>query len=200
MGPLLPGTRHVVLAFDAQSVRRPRGAGEAQQFAQQVQTPFLPKGLMIWGATRDTFVQGVKVGNVSELEIGGYASIPGLYFEQGRSFEDILRLADAGELELSVQARQQLEMSEAAPGVMVSVTLSGPYERFCLWGVTYVTGGPHRRARVEALSDTLSFAGRIDELTLSGVRTVLEVTAPTAQIATELLVGLEASRRSARGY
>lgn len=197
IGPVLPGTRQVLLAFGEGSIRpRDVGGRSADVYSEQVQRPFLPKGLIIWGATGDTLVHGVRVGNMSELDVGGCSPVPGLYFAQGRSFEEIVRLAEAGELVLSTAARQQLEMHEALPGTLVVVSISGPYDRLCMWGTTYVQGGPHRRAVVEALGEGRGFLARLDEVTLGGVRTVLDVTAPDAQTAAQLLAGLELPARS----
>lgn len=201
MGPALPGTKQVLLAFNQGHVRpRDVSGRHVESYTEYVNLPFLPKGLMLWGATGDTLVHTVKVGNTTEVEIGGLAPMPGLYFAQGRSFEDIVRLADAGELDVSIEARQQLEMNEAYPGNTVSVSLSGPCDRLVLWGVTYSLGGPHRRAVVEALAGG-GFSARLDEVTLRGIATVLDVTAPDAASAASLLVGLETSRfaRSLRG-
>lgn len=206
IGPALPGIRTVLLAFGGADVR-PRDVVErvsgrptrhVQSFCESVMLPFLPKGLLLWGATGDTFVHTIKVGNVTEAEVGGVAPIPGLYFEQGRSFDDIARLAEAGELDLALDARLQLEMREASPGMMITVALSGPFDRFCLWGSTYTDGRPYRRASVAALeSNAHVFSGRVDEIGLAGVRTVLDVTAPDAATAAALLVGLQA-QHSAR--
>lgn len=194
IGPLLPGTRQVLLTFNEGKIReRQLGDSRIECYNVMPHLSFLPKGLMIWGATGDTLVHSVKVGNMSELEVGGYAPIPGRYFEQGRSFEDLQRLADAGELELAVEQRQILDMSEAAPGVGISVQISGPYDRFCLWGLTYSGGNPHRRAQVTGAADG-TFSARLDEVTLRGVATVLEVTAPDATTAAHLLAALESSR------
>ena len=196
IGPALPGTKQVLLTFN-EALMRPRssGARTIDTYVEQVSLPFLPKGLLLWGATEDTFVHCVKVGNTNEVEIGGYAPIPGRYFTTGRTFADIERLADAGELELAIEARQQLEMREAAVGVQIVVALSGPYDRFVLWGLTYSRyEGPHRKAMVERVGDSAMYAGRLDEVRLAGVQTLLDVTAPDARIAAELLIGLSQGR------
>ena len=197
IGPLLPGTRQVLLAFNEGKIRsRPLGGSTIETYAETAHVPFLPKGLMIWGATADTLVHGIKVGNMSEVEMGGYAPIPGLYFAQGRSFEDIQRLAEAGELELAVEARQQLEMHEASPGVHISVAISGPHDRFIVWGLTYLGGERHRTATVTPPAPGgTAVMGRLDEFALSGVRTLLEVTAPDVRTVAELLVGLAPQRQ-----
>lgn len=197
IGPQLPGTCQVLLAFNTESgFHRSVRDRDIATYCESVQRSFLPLGLILWGATNETLVHGVKVGNMSELEVGGYAPIPGRFFEQGRSFEDLERLAEAGELDVSIEARQQLRMNEASPGTMITVALSGPFERFCLWGRTYSSSNdrPHRRASVQPLDSREGYAGRLDTVTLSGVATVLEVTAPDARIAADLLVGLERSR------
>ena len=193
IGPILPGTRQVLLTFpDVGGNERDFDGHRVVRFCEQVQLPFLPKGLVIWGATTDTLVHGVKVGNMTEVEIGGYAPIPGLYFQQGRTFEELQLLADVGELERGFEVRQQLEMHEAAPGTQITVALSGPYDRFCVWGSTYIDGRPHRRATIGKAQQSEQFTGQLDEVTLGGVRTVLEVTAPDAKTAADLLVGLYA--------
>lgn len=191
IGPVLPGTKQVLLSF-SEALRRPRDVGgrSVDTYCEQIQIPFLPKGLIVWGTDDSTMVHSIKVGNISEAEIGGCAPIPGRYFEQGRSFEEIQRLAEAGELDVSLEARQQLDMTEAFPGGMVSIAISGSYERLCMWGVTYANGRPHRKASVQLL-ESGGYCGRVDEVGLSGIRTVLDVTAPDVKAVTELLVGLQ---------
>jgi len=191
IGPLLPGTKQVLLTFsEGRTISRD---GRVDQHTAFVQRSFLPKGLILWGSTDSTFVHRIGVGNMVEVEIGGDQAIPGRYFEQGRSFEELERLAEVGELELSLPARQVLEMTEASPGMSIAVHLSGPYDRFVVWGLTYSgLDRAHRRATIEPL-ESGRFMGRLDEVTLSGVRTVLDVTAPDAQTAATLLAALQNS-------
>lgn len=189
-GPLLPGTRHALLSFDMPSRTRDVHGRAVATFSETPQLPFLPLGLILWGATDETLVHGVKVGNMTEVEVGGFSPIPGRYFEQGRSFEDLQRLADAGELESAIDLRQQLMMDEAQPGTMVSVSLSGPCDRFVVWGRTYEQGvRPYSRAAIERL-ESGAYSGRLDYVGLKGIRTVLDVSTPDAQSAATLLVGL----------
>lgn len=191
IGPLLPGTKQVLLTFNEARIRT--GQGGRETYHEQPQFPFLPKGLLIWGATADTLIHSIKVGNLAELEIGGFAPIPARYFEQGRSFDELVRLAEAGELELAVEQRQLFEMTEASAGTTISVSISGPYDRFVLWGLTYLTHGrAHRRAVVERLES--GFSGRLEEVGLSGIRTLLDVTAPDAATVATLLASLGASK------
>lgn len=198
MGPSLPGIKQVLLTFNEGNFLPFSAYGRTiDTHVSQVQLPFLPKGLIIWGATGDTLVHGVKVGNMSEVEISGLAPIPGRYFEQGLSFADVERLAESGELDLNLAARQQLDMSEAAPGTQISVAISGPYDRFVVWGTTYARyDGPHRLATVAQLDNSTMFSGRLDEVRLSGLQTLLNVTAPSAEVAAQLLVGLAGYRGS----
>lgn len=190
IGPMLPGTKQVLLTFGDNFQERSLYGRDVRTFTEMPQLPFLPLGLFIWGATNETLVHAVKCGNMTEVELGGSSPIPGRYFEQGRSFEDIERLAAAGELELAVEARQQLMMSEVSHGMHVTVALSGPFERFCLWGRTYAEGIRNRRAVVERI-ESGAYAGRLDHVGLAGIRTVLDVTAPDARVAADLLIGLQ---------
>ena len=200
MGPMLPGTKQVLLGFNEGDHRqREIGYAKVDVHVAHVHQAFLPRGMIIWGATEETLLYEIKVGNQTEVAID-WAPIPARYFETGRSFEEIQRLADAGELDLSLDARQHLEMNEASPGTVISVHLSGPYDRVCLWGTTYAKNGrAFRRARVQKLEASAErpecFTAQLDEITLSGPMNVLDVQAPDAATAASLLVGL-----SQRGF
>jgi hypothetical protein len=195
LGPELPGTRQVLLAFERASVREHVCGGYACQFlTEQVQRPFAPRGLLLWGATDETLVHFVRVGNTHEAEITA-SPIPGRFFEQGRSFEEIEALAAVGEIEAAVPTRLVLDMSEACIGVQITLAVSGPHDRACLWGLTYTAGGPFQRASVEKATTGDHYVGRLDNVRLGGLETVVDVVAPTAETAAQLVVGLSRSGR-----
>jgi hypothetical protein len=200
IGPQLPGVGQALLAFGLPDPRVTAAtpAGQTQAFTSDyVQVPFLPRGLIVWGATADTFVERVRVGNTNEVEVSGMA-IPARYFETGRSFDQIARLAAAGELEGAVGAHQLLDMRETSPGVLCSVALRGPFESFCVWGNIYLQGTPYLRGSVERVEGDNrsqdSYRGVLQEVGLAGLRTVLDVSAPDSRTAAELLAALRQSR------
>lgn len=181
MGPALPGTKQVVVSFD---VRAKSGRNEARSTSTHLMMPFLPCGLLLWGVTGETRVDRIMVGNVLEAT-GDGIPIPGEYFTQGHSFEQIVAMAECGELDLNIAARQQLQMSVASAGMKLTLMLQGPCERACVWGRTYVSGHPYERASVERSGE--SYTARLDRVDLRGVDTTLDATAPTEAGAIALL-------------
>lgn len=197
--PIPYGTKQILLPMPdlGDSARNlERLPGRSESWSTCAQFPFLPRGLALWGATPDTYVTGVTVGHQSEL-MAGYGRIPGRYFEVGKTMTELARLADLGELEGAVEPRQILSMNVAEVGAMVRVSIEGPFSTFCLWGLTYSGAGPAQNVLVERavfqgpvlgeqkLEDRWS--GRIVERGLGGDSTVLEVMAPTPEIAASLL-------------
>ena len=125
------------------------------------------------------------VGSVTD------ARIPARYFETGHSFERIQGLADRGELALSVADRAMLEMWPAYRGVYITVATDGPFENFCMWGVTGdVT--VQREIRVRPVDRDKggfveSYRGQVIDHTLAGERVRFEASAPSEDAVTTLL-------------
>lgn len=195
IGPRLPGIGQALLAFDLAppDVTRAFSGDEVRQWRGFCHGPFLPRGLLMFGATAETYVLRVMMGNMSEVEVSGMA-IPGRYFETGRSFEQIARLADAGELAGAVGAHQLITMTESYGGAQAMVETQGPFESLCLWGSVYEQGTPYLKASVERVKGADRsedyFRGQLHEVGLAGLRPVLDVTAPDARTAAELLAAM----------
>ena len=104
-----------LLGFDEQKGIHCQGfmPGEKHVWTDGPQMPFKPMGLIVWGASEHTFIDDIMCGNQCEAGVSG-SSIPARYFETGRSFEEVLKLAELGELELSLPQRQVLKMASVA--------------------------------------------------------------------------------------
>jgi hypothetical protein len=191
IGPQFPGTRQLVLGLEL-----PPDASKTRVAIESVMLPFYPLGLLLWGVTRETRVHRIQVGNTLEVA-AGLSSIPGEYFAQGHTFETIVALAEQGELDINLASRQILEMRTAEPGVHLRLELSGPCDSACFWGRTYVEGHPFERALIERADDG-AYRGRIDRFKLSGIETVAEAVAPTAESTATLLAGFAQAARSYR--
>lgn len=192
-----PGTQQILLPF-----QQPQGQQRADVTSflhEQCQRPFLPLGLFLWGSTAETWITRLSVGNRYEGSLS-HNPIAGRYFESGRTMEQLLELAAAGELELSVEARQVLVMGVAMPGVNVCLDISGPYQAACLWGLTYAFGGPVTAVVVEKAdhanqSHVSGFKGSIVERRLGGDVATHEVWAPSEDSVCRLLGQLGRSQR-----
>lgn len=192
--PLPPGTKQVLLGFP--DTARSRSRDQENRSCVGIQRPFLPKGLLIFGATSDTYVHRIAIGAQCEVEISG-ERIPGRYFETGKTFAELEALASQGEIEGAVHPRQVFEMVEAQPGYNITVHTSGPYESLCLWGLTYAGGSPVRHVVVEqepgdpALArvgvHARSWQGRVIEHGLGGERLLVSVQGPSPEIVAQLL-------------
>lgn len=196
--PAPPGTKQVLLAFSSVSSDSVRlRAGDIRRFTEGVQRPFLPLGLFLWGPTDDTYVHGVRIGNMMEVGVG-HARMPGRYFTVNRSFSELGKLAEIGELEVAVEARQLFEMTEATVGSIVGVDIEGPFAQVCLWGLTYTSGSPAMRAEVVWEESTALLSGKckgqLIERRLRGDQVIAEVSAPSEESVCTLLAALRNPR------
>ncbi len=197
-----PGTAQVLFTFP--SSRAPQGQaslrlpGSSLCLTQHVMRPFLPLGLFVWGATAESTVESIRVGAQHEGTITAHP-MPARYFETGRSMAELRALAEAGELELTVEERQVLEMEVADVGHQVSVCIKGPFEDVCLWGLTYAQRWPLLTQTIEYASSPVTFGvdlgenwsgfrGRVIEHHLGGDRVISNVYAPSEDSVCRLLV------------
>jgi hypothetical protein len=208
--PFPPGTKQILLPLRRPDASQPAlYANQRVTLSESPYVPFLPLGLFVWGATEASFVR-VLVGNQHEAN-ASLEPIPARYFSEGRSLSDLRYLADAGELSLSLEQRQLLEMEVADPGVKLSVELTGPFDSVCLWGLTYAQRGPLLTQRIvpagyrrdgkpitgDTLGDVQGFHGQVIEHHLAGDRVISHVYAPSEQSVATLLL---AARRPDRMY
>lgn len=167
--------------------------GVTSSYQAQVQNPFKPMGFIIWGATDETSIIDLKVGNTCEGQVS-YEPIPARFFETDRTFEEIERLAEVGELALSLPQRQVLKMRTAEPGVSVSVLLSGPFARFCMWGYSAALYEAPQVAEIVQLTDG-KYEGRITTSTLDGDHVQSIVQAPGSMECATLMAALKGRGR-----
>lgn len=186
---LRPGTKQILLSFITHGDTRKNDADTTYTYSQSVQIPFLPLGLLFWGETKDTFIRGVRVGPMVEVDINS-GRIPAHYFKAGRSIEQIRELAAQGELHGAVKAHQVIEMSEAPPGWSLHVSVQGPFEEFCMWGLTYADGHPHRRVELACDKDS-NWVATLSDMKLERDVPTLIAKAPRADLAAQLLIGLQ---------
>lgn len=200
--PPPPGMKQVLAPFHLVLDREPLRDDSYTTLTTQAHRPFLPLGLFIWGATDETRLLAVRVRNFMEASLTGDA-IPARYFETGRTFEEIVKLAEAGELELSVPERQRLEMEPAEVGNQLAIEVRGKFSNACFWGLTYTHGGPFRSAAVTYAPNAFvreqdglplhgeAYQGRLIEHRLGGDAVVLQVQAATEAACVSLLTGLQ---------
>ncbi len=199
---LRPGTKQVLLSFPIpHSVG---SAGMTMNHQVMVTGPFVPLGLLFWGATEDTYVRNVRVGNTFAVDINHIeARIPARYFETGRTFADLLALADAGELQGAIEPRQVIQMAQADLGNMIGVQVEGPFESFCMWGLTgegrlpllvrvdrQVKQGPLRPEE----PPLESWLGEVIERELAGDRVAFEVEGPSPEVVSGLIAAFMARK------
>jgi hypothetical protein len=194
----LSHTRQVILPFaldpPEQSVMY--GSTYRRSSTTQVDVPFLPLGLLFWGATKDTFVSSVRSGNMAEVG-AAHRPIPARYFEARKTFAELIALAEKGELPKHIADNQILEMHEISPGCMMSVETIGPYESFCVWGTTYRAEQPRQLACISKSGDR--FNGVISDRTLRGTRPLFTVETPSEDSCSELLSSFMRKQHH-RGY
>jgi len=196
------GTKQVLVAFPTGKSDREGWAldpGSTRRLRAQVQFPFLPLGLFLWGATSDTYVARVGVANFAEVDVAG-VRLPGRFFQANYTFEGMQQLALRGELELAVAERQVLEMTQAEVGHILCLDIEGPVEQACLWGLTYLGDGPTLQASIETVKAPEhsglppSYVGLLVERRLRGNRVIGEVHAPSEASVCSLLAALRPHR------
>ncbi len=145
-------------------------------------------------------IRSVQVGNQSEMDVSNNGSVPASYFETGRTFEELQRLADHGELEGAFDVRQILPASSVAhPGNTIQIVTEGPIERLCMWGLT--SDGPVSRlvriGRQTVAGPVLAdepvieqWLGEVVERELGGDRVSLEVLGPYPEVVGSLIAAL----------
>jgi hypothetical protein len=196
-----PGTKQVLLPMGKHTPSDERGLYRDRMttLTQAAYRPFLPLGLFVWGATFDSYVSAFLVGNQHEMNIGPGEPIPARYFSEGRSLDDLQRLADAGELELNVEQRQILETEVAETGQHLTVRMTGPFESVCLWGLTYAQRRPLLTQKIapgwieqdnpeRVKTRVAGFQGQVIEHHLGGDRVISNVFAPSEESVCRLLV------------
>jgi hypothetical protein len=168
---LRPGTKQVLLSFPGQELRR---QGPKSLHETYTNRPFLPLGLMFWGATQDTFVTAVRVGNDMGLDASSLGMrLPALYFQAGKTFAELAALAEVGELNGAVELRQLVQLGVAYTGNTLRVEVEGPFESFCMWGLTGDGQAP--------------LLAQIVSRELAGDRTTFECEGPTPEVVSGLL-------------
>lgn len=119
-----------------------RGALFRRDLMAWPQSLFRAEGLWLWGATEDTLLHNVKVGNQPCCSIST-APLPGLFFEAGMSFADFEQLlasprAEWTQLRLAqlpeVPQHQKIRMLTAEVGNSMTLDVSGPLTHAVAWG------------------------------------------------------------------
>ena len=202
------GFRQVLLGFPEEQLRQVQlemtlaSRQASVTLVKDVTMPFAPLGLFLWGTTNTTRVERINADNWIE-GMAGWAPIPGKYFEQGQSFEELAALAREGQLDQATPLRQLLEMHEVLPGCRVRLEISGPFRNACFWGITYSDHRPVLRARVNerlpreksgpATAPREVWEGCLEELRLTADVLVGVVEAPSEESAVALLGVLRGS-------
>lgn len=203
--PPIAGTKQVLVDFPGTGAS---GEGTTTS-CTVVHRPFLPMGLLFWGATDETFVTRIQSGVMSEGSLSGEGRIPARLFETDRSLTELRRLAELGELSGAVDARSVIEMEALPVGGVLSVGVQGPLRTLLAWGYTHVDGYPFTEVSIEpepsgvagspagAVRAT-SFTGVVTEHTLGGLRVRCRVRALHVDAVASLLMAFAPSRPSFR--
>lgn len=133
--------------------------GGEQSWEAIAQIPFRSHGLLVWGASKETFITSCEVGHIRQV-MASQDPVPALFFESGMSFADLCkRLCDAeGKLlplkrrkaeqlasvaffsgwlvkHPKVQPHQLFSLDTASPGTSIVVKTRGPFDQLVLWGL-----------------------------------------------------------------
>ncbi len=187
MTPMKLKTIQKLLGFDGQREMNCQGImpGERTVWMDHIQLPFKPMGLILWGASEHTFIDSIQCGNQCEGQ-ASCAAIPGRFFEVGKSFDDIVKLAELGELDITVPQRAILKMASMSPGMTMRITTIGPFSQFCVWGTSAEGHGPMpREVTIEKEGDR--FVGTVVQHSLDGPETLLTVHAPSSSDCASIL-------------
>jgi hypothetical protein len=171
------GTRQFVVGMMGSSAQ-----GAATTFWTQAMHPFLPLGLALFGATRETRVLDVRIGNACQVWPEG---IPGEVFSTRRSFEELACLAALGELPADKGAFA-FETDEVVLGQNLSLRVDGPCEGAAFWGLTYLDG-VHPFRSVEIGKSDEVHEGRVVDHRLRGREVVFVAKSPTEEGCCRLL-------------
>lgn len=121
-----------VLTKDASNVP----VGETRDWLIHPFQRFVPTGLIFWDVPKETVILNVRVGNMeqtlSDYEKGG---IPAHLFDGGKTFEEIERLAEMGELGAALPERMLWQLDTVEPGCILRVRTVGPFGGGCVWGI-----------------------------------------------------------------
>lgn len=142
-------------------------------------------GLILWGATDETFVRHLFSGNEGLLPGCSNIAIPGRIFEERvRTPEEILDLVKRGDLKPGdfkpVESR-----NSASPYNTLGVVLEGPCKAACLVVNMWRESAPPLEVKIEPAGIS-GFVATVNRYTLHGVERVLRAEAPTAEICAEL--------------
>lgn len=128
-----PGARQVIVpvaTFHTGHV----AATQEQTWTAIIHQQFLPLGLVVWGADPDAVITAIRVGNCAEagLDVPG---VPASFFDTGRSFDDLKRLAEMGELGAALPDRMILKLTVCELGNSLRITTRGRFEGAAFWGL-----------------------------------------------------------------
>lgn len=193
-----PGVRQTLVGFEGHGARTlDLPSAKMMTWTTSLHSEFLPLGLLFWGATHETFVTDVRVGNQSGQVSRGVARIPARYFETGKSFDELVELAEQGELALEVKERQLLQMNTVGLGVYLQVGTEGPFESFCLWGLSPVSFEQKLTSNIERVENDkglTGYRGTLVRSTLVGDITEYEAKAPSEASIVQLLINAKSGK------
>lgn len=152
------------------AVTRSFGVKENHSWHLSPYQVFQPLGLLFWGATEDTFITRMQIGNQEGASISG-ARLPAKYFSTGRSFDELKKLAAQGELQLSIPERQILDCPLLEMNCHLRVETVGPFESFCAWGIIHPDYANFRTVKVVCNDVAVGgYRGTIIDETMTGHR------------------------------
>lgn len=94
------------------------------------QVLFKPLGMMIQGATQDSWITSVKVGCQEQFQ----GRLAAAFFSLGLSYEAINQLIENGELPV-LPSRFEIMNHACEVGNAITVKTEGPYTSIAMWGI-----------------------------------------------------------------
>lgn len=129
-----PGAHQViaVLTKDATKV----APGESRDWMVHPFQRFVPTGLIFWDVPKETTIERVQVGNTEQSPSDwGQGGVPAHLFDGGKTFAEIERLAEMGELGMALPERMIWKLDTVEPGCILRVRARGPFGGACAWGI-----------------------------------------------------------------
>lgn len=128
-----PGARQVVMLLTSDATKvKPNEAREWPAHPFQI---FVPTGLIFWDVAEGTTLDRVMVGNCEQGVDTHRGGVPAKLFDGGKKFDEVSRLAEKGELGVSLPERMLWRLDTVEPGSIVRVRTTGPFGGACLWGI-----------------------------------------------------------------
>lgn len=102
---------------------------QAQQYEVAPQIMFRVQGMMLWGVSEDTWIEGVTIGNRLQSEVA-CIGIPAMFFATARSYDHLVE-----ELKKNgIAPPSWIRWDTCMIGQRIIIRVKGPIKSGILWG------------------------------------------------------------------